>query len=209
MIVLLSVWLLANALSAQTSSNLTPLELDTAIERPLFRGEEHLYQLSLAKDEYVSVTVEQHGVDVVVETRRCDGTVIADFQEEIGRQGREQVELVADADDVYTLAIRRGLGPLEPGSYAIRIESRRAATDADRALQEARALRTTGSTLELAARLDAARSKFERALSIVERLRGPDDPFVGRMLFDLGGNAIERRDDVTAASLYRRAIEIF
>src|SRR4051812_10988380 len=108
MIVFLSVWLLAIALSVQTSSNITPLELDTAIERPLLRGEEHLYQLSLAKGEYVSVTVVQHGVDLIVQTRRCDGTVIADFQEEAGRQGREQVELVADADDVYTLAIRRG-----------------------------------------------------------------------------------------------------
>ena len=92
MIVFLSVWLLAIALSAQSPSNITPLEPETVIERPLSTGEEHLYQLSLAKGEYVSVTVEQHGIDVTVETRRCDGSSIADFQDENRHQGQEQVE---------------------------------------------------------------------------------------------------------------------
>src|SRR5215475_12748342 len=114
MIVFLSVWLLAIALSAQSPSNITPLEPETVVERPLSAGEEHLYQLSLAEGEYVTVTVEQRGIDVVVQTRRCDGTVIADFQEEIRRQGQEQIDLVAEADDVYTLAIKRALGPLDP-----------------------------------------------------------------------------------------------
>jgi CHAT domain-containing protein len=209
MIVFLSVWLLALALSAQSPSNITPLEPETVVERPLSTGEEHLYQLSVTKGEYVSVTVEQHGIDVIVQTRSCDGSSIADFQSEHRRQGREEVELVADADGVYTLAIRRAIGPLDPGSYVIRVAGRRTATDADRAMQEARALRSAAGRLQSAAKLEDARATLERALAIAERVRGAEDPFVGRLLFDLGGNALERRDDVKAASLYRHAIDIF
>jgi CHAT domain-containing protein len=179
-----------------------------AVERRLPRGDEHLYQLALANGEYVSVAVEQRGVDVVVQTRRPDGRTIADFQQELTRHGQEDVELVADADGVYTVAVKRAIGPLDPGSYVVRIAGRRAATDADRSMQEARILRTRGSRLEAAAQLDEARSTFERALEMVERARGAEDPLTGLLLFDLAGNALEARDDAKAESLYRRSMAV-
>src|SRR5262245_56786072 len=116
MIAFLCVWLLAIAISSQPPSSITPLDPEPAIDRPIARGEEHLYQLTLARGEYVHVVVEQRGVDVIVQTRRGDGAAIADFQEEIRRQGQEDVELVADADGPYTLAVRRAIGPLDSGS---------------------------------------------------------------------------------------------
>jgi len=209
MIVFLCAWLVALAIPSQSPSNISPLEPETAIERPIARGEEHLYQLTLARGEYVHVVVQQRGIDVVVQTRRGDGTAIADIQEEIRPQGQEDVELVADANGTYTLAVRRAIGPHDSGSYVIHIAGRRVATDGDRGIQQARSLRTDASRLESAMKLDEARSTFERALALAERVRGPEDPLLGLVLFDLAGNALERRDDAGAESLYRRAAGIF
>jgi CHAT domain-containing protein len=183
------------------------LEQGMATECTLSRGEEHLYQLALTAGEHVRVIVEQRGIDVVVQARRADGTPIADFQEEIRPEGREQVDVVADAAGIYSLAIKPGPGA-GSGSYAIRVDGRRPATDADRALQDARALRTAAAGLELAAKLDEARRLFERALTISEAVLGPDDVFVGVLVFDLAGNALDARDDPRAESLFQRAIGV-
>src|SRR5262249_40810275 len=174
-VALLSVWLLAITASAQPQNDTTLLGPDTVVERQLTRDEEHLYQLALTKGEYVNVAVEQHGIDVIVKTRRPNGRTIADFQEEFRRQGQENVELVADADGVYTLVVTRAIGPLDQGSYLVRITSRRAATDADRSMQDARTLMTCAGELESAAQLDEARTTFERALVIVQGARGSED----------------------------------
>jgi CHAT domain-containing protein len=207
LVALLSGWLLAITASAQPQTDTKVLGPE-AVERQLPLGDEHIHQLALAKGEYVSLAVEQRGVDVIVQTRRPDGRTIADFQQELTRHGREEVELVADADGVYTVAVERAIGPLDPGSYVVRMTGRRAATDADRSMQEARTLRTCGSRLEAAAQLDEARSTFERALEIVERVRGAEDPLTGLLLFDLAGNALEARDDAKAESLYRRSMAV-
>ena len=82
---------------------MTVLEPGTTVERELVRREEHLYQLTLTKDECVSVIVEQRGIDVVAQVRRPDGSVIADFQSEIRRNGTERVDIVADAGGTYVL----------------------------------------------------------------------------------------------------------
>jgi CHAT domain-containing protein/tetratricopeptide (TPR) repeat protein len=189
------------------SRDINVLEPGTTVERELDPRQEHLYQLVLAKDECVSVIVEQHGIDVVVQTRRPDGSVISDFQSEIRRHGQEQVDVVADAGGTYVLAIRPGPGVVS-ASYAIRVEGRHMATDTDRSMQEARALRTAAVGLESAARFGEARALFERALTIAEAVRGPDDALVGVLVFELAGDALEARDDARSESLYQRAIAI-
>jgi len=184
------------------------LEPGTTAERRLDRRQEHLYRLDLAKDECVSVVVEQRSIDVIVQARRPDGSVIADFQLEIRRQGREQADVVADVAGTYVLAITPAPGTVS-GSYTIRLGNRHAATDADRSMQEAQALRTTAVGLEAVARFSDARALFERALTIAQQVRGPDDPLVGILVFELAGNALEERDDTRAQSLYQGAIALF
>ena len=200
------------ALAAQTpqrvSHDATVLESGVTVERDLSPREEHLYHLALTQGEYVRVVVEQRGIDVVVQARRPDGSVMADFQLEITNHGQEQIDIVADASGVYVLAVKPGPGIMS-GSYAIHVAGRREATDVDRSTQEAWALRTVAAGLESAARLDEARSLFERALAIAEALPGADDGFVGVLTFDLAGNALESRDDAKAELLYQRAIERF
>jgi CHAT domain-containing protein len=194
--------------SAEGLEDVALLEPGITAERELANRQEHLYRLALTKDECVSVIVEQRGIDVVVQARRPDGSVIADFQSEIRRDGQERVDVVADVSGDYLLAVKPGPAAVS-GSYAIRVAGRRAAMDADRSIQEARVLRTAAVELESAAKLDEARRLFERALAIAEPVAGIDEAFVGVLIFELAGNALEARDDPRAESLYKRAIAIF
>ena len=79
----------AFALAAQGAAETTILKPGTAVERELQGGQEHLYSLTMAAGEYAGVTVEQRGIDVVVEVRSADGKLIAEFDSESRKQGRE------------------------------------------------------------------------------------------------------------------------
>ena len=76
-------------------------------------------------------------------------------------------------------------------------------------MYEARRLRTTALGLAKAARFTDARQPFERAITISEAVRGPDDVFTGMLLHDLVGGALEMREFATAERLQRRALAIF
>ena len=184
------------------------LEEGMATECALSRGEEHLYRVALTAGEYVSVIVEQRGIDVVVQTRGTDGTVDRRFPGRdqtagsgAGRSGGRGSRRVHPGDQAWTAA------PV-PAPMRFAWPAVVPATDADRSMQESRTLRTAAAGLESAAKLDDARRLFERALTIGEAVRGPDDVFVGVLLFDLAGNALEARDDARAESLYQRAIAV-
>ena len=69
--------------------------------------------------EYVNVIVEQRGIDVSIQIRGVDGSVLADFDDEITSTGQEQPEIVAGASGTYTLAIKPAAGMIKPGAYAI------------------------------------------------------------------------------------------
>src|SRR5690349_7354579 len=71
------------------------LPADRAAEHELARGDLQRYALTMAAGEYVRVIVEQHGIDVVIQTLDPNGAPITEFQGEPTRQGQEIVELVA------------------------------------------------------------------------------------------------------------------
>ena len=120
----------------------TPIDAGVSIERHVAIGEEHLYRIALTAGEYAEVIVEQRGIDVVVEARREGATDHVEFQEEVRRNGQERVEVVVDDSGSYILAIAPSHG-IYSGTYAIRVATRRAATDADRSMYEARRWRTS------------------------------------------------------------------
>jgi len=202
-----AVALLAGAgMHGQTDA--TPLELDRRIERHIARGEQHRYQLAMIAGELVRVIVEQRGIDVAVQVRDPDDDTIADIQREVRPHGEEQVDLVAETDGVYTLAIKPADGARAAGAYAIHADSRRAATGADRSMQDAEKARTAAARLEKAGRFEQARVLLERALTVTETVRGPDDVQVGAVAAQLAGVYRRLADGLTSESLYRRAIAI-
>jgi len=179
------------------------------IQRHLARGDEHRYLLVLADGEFASIVVEQRGIDVGVSVRDSNNALLEDFQDEIRRNGREHVEIVADRAGSYTLAIKPADGTVDGGDYVVRLETRRVATISDRRMQGSRVLRTRARQFERTGQYAAARSLFEQSLATAESLRGCRDPYVALVAFDLAGNALERLDNARSRELYERAIRTF
>jgi hypothetical protein len=80
------------------------------------------------------------------------------------------------------------------------------ATDDDHRMQQSRSLRTRARQLEESGRYAEARPLLEESLWTAESVRGPDDPDVGLVVFDLAGNALETQDNPRSHALYERAI---
>jgi CHAT domain-containing protein len=190
---------------ARRVPDVSPLP-DGGIERRL-GGATIIAILTLSAGEYLRVIVEQHGIDLVVQTRDAAGVPIADFEDEIRHDGPRRVELVADAGGTYNrdygAARQRRRGPC-----AMRIAARHAATEADRARHQARRLRATADRLETEGRFDAARQLLLRALTIAETAWGADDLQAAAAAAQLAGVDRKLARDVESEALYQRAIAI-
>jgi tetratricopeptide (TPR) repeat protein len=186
----------------------TMLQGGESTERSIVRGEEHRYAVALEAGEYVNVIVEQRGIDVSIQIRGVDGSVLADFDDEITSTGQEQPEIVAGASGTYTLAIKPAAGMIKPGAYAIRVASRHQATAADSAMAESRRLSVAAGQLDDQGHFADARALYERALKITEDTRGPGDPQVAAVAARLAGVYLRLPDNAKSEALYLRAIAI-
>jgi len=196
------------ALRARRLPEIVCLEPRQTIERRLFRGDDHRYQVALKAGEWMRVVVEQRGIDVVVHLRRADGSPLADVQDEVGRGGEEKVDIVADTSAVYTVAIDAAPGTTMPGSYAIRIAARQTATETDRELYEARLVRSAAAQLAGIGRAEDARRLLERALALTERARQQEDGQVAAVLVQLAAVYLDVPDFTRAEATYLRALAI-
>jgi hypothetical protein len=90
----------------ENAQEIAVLEPGKPIERELSGGQEHGYQISLAKGQYASIIVEQRGIDVVVELQEKEGRGIVSFDGEYRSQGEETVEMVGEATGSCRLSVR-------------------------------------------------------------------------------------------------------
>jgi CHAT domain-containing protein len=205
-------WTICAALTAQvaepTRRDATVLPPDQTIERPLTAGQEHRYQLHVTPGERVRVAVDQRGIDIVVQVRGPADALIAEVQDDITSRGQEIVDVVADAAGPYTLIVTPAAGLIVPGSYAIRVDSRGAATAADRSRQHARTLRAVAAQRVALDDFTGATSLLEQALTLTESACGPDDRQVADIAAQLADVYLDWRNTAKAEPLYVRAIAI-
>jgi len=150
------------------------LEPGKPIKRELAGDHSHTYQIMLSEGQFLKVIIEQQGIDVIAQLSGPGGEQIAKFDMEGRSQGQELVSYVAEAAGAYRLTVlpRRKQSPA--GSYEIRIEELRAATENDRALHEARKLLQGASKLINAGKYDEALPLVERGREVRERVLGPE-----------------------------------
>jgi CHAT domain-containing protein/Tfp pilus assembly protein PilF len=184
------------------------LEAGKSIKSELAGGRRHAYRISLGADQFLRVVVEQQGIDVVAQVSGPDGKQILEFDSESRSQGREEVSLVAEVAGAFQLIVRPKLNGAPAGSYEIRIEELRVATDTDRALHDARMQFEDALKLQRAGKYDEALRLAERALEIRERLLGTEHPDVATGIDGLAGVYFDRGEYVKAEPLYLRALAI-
>jgi tetratricopeptide (TPR) repeat protein len=184
------------------------LEPGKAIKRELSGAGSHTYQIKLSAGQFLKVIVEQQGIDVVVQVSGPDGKQILEFDSESRSQGREELSLVAEVAGAFLLTVRPRQNGTSAGSYEIRIEESRAATDTDRALHDARKQIEESLKLRRARKYDEALPLAERALEIRERLLLTEHRDIAAAIDSLAGIYTDRGEYVKAEPLYRRALAI-
>ncbi len=107
-----------------------------AVERAIDAEEIHRYDVDLDAGMFLRIVVEQHGTDVEVTMAApaSEALLVADGPTE--EFGRERVALIARETGPHHMIVR-ALASQETGTYALRVEACRPATDEDR--QQARA----------------------------------------------------------------------
>jgi CHAT domain-containing protein/Tfp pilus assembly protein PilF len=183
------------------------LELGKPIERDIAGGQTQSYKLRLSKDQFVGLSMQRRGIDVVEQLLTPDGKVYARFASEWRSNVTESVGFVAETSGVYQLDVKAPVRG-STGSYEIRIVEIRAATDPDRWLNEAHRLSTAATTISGAGKLDDALAMETRAVELAEKASGPDDAFVGLLLNELGSLQRNKGEYAKAEATLQRALAI-
>jgi CHAT domain-containing protein len=193
---------------AQDAQEVDLLEQGKSIERELAAGQSHSYQIELAEGDFLSVAVEQCGIDVAVKALGPDGKQISEFDSEPRKQGEEIVSQVAEVAGSHRLIVQSSQRVALAGRYEIRVAELRKATERDRQLQEARRLNAESRRLYIAGEHDEARPLIERALEILGKELGPEHLDVAQSLNFLANIYYRKADYAKAEPLYRRALAI-
>ena len=192
----------------QDAKELRVLELGKPIERELKGGDSHPYEITLTQGQYLKVVVDQRGIDVVITVTGADRKDIMEVNSSDGLQGSEQVEHIAEVTGSYRLNVQSRQKEAFAGRYEIRVAELRAATEDDRALEEARRLSRESERLQSAGKYDEARALGERALAIQEKALGPDHLDVARSLNNLALIYSRKGDYAKGEPLYQRSLAI-
>ncbi len=184
------------------------LELDNPIEGELAGDRSDTYRLALAAEHYVSLVIDQRGVDVIAQLSDPGGKPLMEFDSESRLEGRESVSLVAETAGVYTLIVRAKQKNAAAGRYEIRVVELRVATESDRISHEARKLYQESLRLLRAGKFDEALPLAKRSFELREKILGPDHPDVATPLNILGNLYRSKGENKKAETLYQRAVEI-
>jgi tetratricopeptide (TPR) repeat protein len=184
------------------------LEAGKPIKSELAGGRRHAYRISLGADQFLKVIVEQQGIDLVAQVSGPDGKQILEFDSENRVQGREEVSVVTEVAGAFLLIVSPKHNGAPAGSYEIRVEELRAATDTDRALHDARKRFEESLKLKGAGKYDEALPFAERALEIRERLLGTEHPDVTESIDNLASIYTGRGEYDKTEPLYSRALAV-
>lgn len=188
--------------------NRLPLNLGEPVERAIASGATHAYQLTLAAGQYIFVSAEQHGSELVVVLLDPTGRRLVSSDDTNGSYGVKTVTWVTETDGVYRLDVHVSDKNAATGRYELKLLALRAATSDDRALHEAARLNDEAVSLYGKAKYAEAITLAERALNIRERVVGPENTLVAQTLNNLA-ESYQAKGDYTKTEVYfQRALQI-
>ena len=120
----------------QQSEDIRTLVAQVPIERELSGGQTHLYDLTLAANQYVKIDADQRGVDVTLTLKSQDGKPLGMAENNRGRYGVELILWQPLTDGVYRLGIAARDDKAGAGRYQIRLETFVAQEDVALAFQK-------------------------------------------------------------------------
>jgi tetratricopeptide (TPR) repeat protein len=144
-----------------------------AVEREITAGEAHSYLITLTSGQYLDLTVEQLGINVVVKLYGPDGLQLIEANTNRTMQGLERVRSIAGPQGQYLLDIRPVDKNAQSGRYRIKIETLREATEQDKKRVAAEKLYAEAILLHVQSTAESLReaiNKYESALLLFRSL---------------------------------------
>lgn len=184
------------------------LEPNQPLEREISGGQKHEYQIAFAAGQYAKILIEQRGINVGARVLSADGKVLGETDYEQRSAGVETIEMFSAADGNLRLIVESRQKSDRQAAYQINLVERRAATEKEIAVDEAKRFITTANRLWLDEKYAEALPLAERSLEIRRRELGEENSEVGRAYFILA-NIVSSDGDLAKSELfYGRALEI-
>src|SRR5437773_3269570 len=130
--VVVLVFSLSSISSAQNTPDIRPLQQGKPVERQLAGGETDVFSIQVSTGQFLSVIVDQRGIDVAVTLFGPDGKQIEAIDSPTGTTGPEPVSVLAKASGLYRIEVRSPDKQAHAGRYEVRIEALRDATPEDK-----------------------------------------------------------------------------
>ncbi len=192
----------------RTRVEISPLEPGSPINRNMSGRQQHTYSIFLQENQYLHLTVNQIQIDVVVRVFGPEGQEVTLVDSPNGRRGPEPVMVVAQATGNHSMEVRSEASS-QSGSYEIRVEELRRATEADRHKATAARLLNRGQQLAWR-RGDALTESVETYGQALTSWRKALDVASEAETLDRMGRAFETMGrEAEALEHYRLAIEAF
>ena len=139
--VLLLLSVMAVATLAQTTRTATELRVNEPFEGAL-ANEPHEYQITLRRNEFVQIQVEQQGIDVVLRLYSPSHALLKEMDSPTGPNGPETLSWITEEPGNYRFTVQRvdEPGNSPSGKYVIRLVARDLASETNRRRVEAEAL---------------------------------------------------------------------
>jgi CHAT domain-containing protein/tetratricopeptide (TPR) repeat protein len=190
-------------------SDVRILELGQTIKRELAGAQSHTYRITLSVHQFMNVIVDQDGIDVTVQVMEPGSKQSFRFNSESDLRGRECVPLVAEAAGDYLLTVRPFQKTAAAGSYQIRIEELRAATEKDQIQQETDKLNEKANKLRDEGKYDEAIQLFERVIETYQRIWGANSLKLAAATHDLAVLYLYKGDYAMVEPLSQHALAIY
>jgi len=184
--------------------------MGVAVERPIAGGETHSYRVETAARTRLLVTVEQRGIDLVVEIRQPDGKPLIAVDSPTDSEGPESALLPSQASGPLEIRVLSPSPGVAPGTYSIHLEELPDATPAERERIEAERLMTEAGARNREGGSEGKRlaaASYEQALLHWRALgRGQEE---ARCNLALGGIDTALGQPKPALERYQQALDRF
>jgi tetratricopeptide (TPR) repeat protein len=158
--------------SAQVKGEIPELEVGRSVEREMAGSEVHSFSIKLVTGQYLSATLQQKGMDVLVSIFHPDGKLLIKVDYPNATDRPKLIFLLAEASGPHRIEIS-GVKEGASGGYTLKIEELREATSADRKRIEAERLFAEASSVTEngeAKYLAGAVEKFDKAIIIFREI---------------------------------------
>ncbi len=171
-------------------------------------GETVTFTVRLEKDSFLELKVTPKGFNIAIAADAPDGTSIAVVDFERSRSGPETLAIIAAETGEYRIRLLGTLPSAGDGTYDISGVTIRPATAEDRLVAQAEILLLQSWALTDQRKFDPAILPAKEALTLIEKVFGPEDPRLVPIANYLGRLYLSTANFPNSESQYSRALAI-